>query len=53
MLHVLNAPSPAATASMAIGEILARRVREGLERASRPVARGAGGTARAESSRGL
>ena len=28
MLHVLNAPSPAATASLAIGETLARRAEE-------------------------
>ena len=33
MLHVLNAPSPAATASMAIAKILAERVRSSLERA--------------------
>lgn len=30
MLHVLNAPSPAATASLAIGEVLAARVRHAL-----------------------
>jgi L-2-hydroxyglutarate oxidase len=35
MLHVLNAPSPAATASMAIGRILAERTRAALERAGR------------------
>ena len=31
MLHVLNAPSPAATASLAIGESLARRAAEGFK----------------------
>ena len=28
MIHVLNAPSPAATASLAIGETIAERVLE-------------------------
>jgi L-2-hydroxyglutarate oxidase len=37
-LHVLNAPSPAATASLAIGEEIARRMpgNQGLNRSKSP-----------------
>jgi L-2-hydroxyglutarate oxidase LhgO len=31
MLHVLNAPSPAATASLAIGEEIAQELLQGID----------------------
>lgn len=50
MLHVLNAPSPAATASLNIGSMLVDRLEEQLPVPTRPVAGGSGGASSARGS---